>query len=46
MTPEKITETKLIIDSDQEILAEEHPQAELLRWHHVLGHLTFSNIRS
>ena len=45
MTPDKPPETKHVIESDQELLSEEHSQAKLLRWHHRLVHLPFSNIK-
>ena len=45
MTPEKPPDTKHVIESNQELLTSEHPQVELLRWHHSLGHLAFIKIR-
>ena len=45
MTPEKLLDTKHVIESNQKLLASEQPQAELLRLHHSLGHLPFSNIK-
>ena len=45
MTTEKPLELKYVIESNQETLAAEHPQAELLRWNHRMGHLTFSKIK-
>ena len=44
MTLEKNTDTKHVIDSDKETLAEEHPQEELLRWHHRLVQLPLGDI--
>ena len=35
---------KHIIESNQKLLATEHPQIELLRWHHRMENLPFSNI--
>ena len=45
MTPEKPPELKHVIDSNQELLAVEHSQSELLISHHRLGHLPFSKIK-
>ena len=44
MTAEKTPEPKHGIESDQELLESEHPQAELLRWHYKLGNLPFIKI--
>ena len=44
ITPEKLSDSKHVIESDQELLLVEHPQVELIIWHRNLGHLTFSNI--
>ena len=45
MTPEKNLDPKHAIGSNQELLAAEHPQEELLIWNHRLGHLPFGKIK-
>jgi hypothetical protein len=34
-----------VVDDEDEPLATETPQAELLRWHYRLGHLPFTRLR-
>lgn len=34
-----------VIEDEDEVLAADNVQAELLRWHHRLGHLSFNKIR-
>ena len=46
MMTEKPTYTKHAIYSYQELMVVEHPQSELLIWHHRLGHLTVRKIKS
>ena len=41
MKTEKPPDTKHVIGYNQELLTEENPQAELLRWHYRIGHLPF-----
>ena len=36
---------QVIDDTEEQELAAEHPQAELLRWHYRLGHLSFARLR-
>ena len=45
MNSYKPPDSKHAIKSNQKLLAEEKPQAELLRWHHGLGHLPLSKIK-
>ena len=45
MMPEKTPDPKHVIQSNQELLEAEHPQAELLIWYHRLGHLPLSKIK-
>ena len=44
MTPYNPPDPTHVIEYDQEILAADHPQAELLRLHNRPGHLPFSTL--
>jgi hypothetical protein len=43
-TQESSIDTTNIVDDEDEPLAAETPQAELLRWHYRLGHLPFTRL--
>ena len=45
MSTENNPEPTHVIESDQESMAADHTQAELLICYHHLGHLPFSNMR-
>jgi hypothetical protein len=44
-TEDSIKEPTHVIDDEDEPLAADTPQAELLRWHYRLGHISFARLR-